>query len=745
MGHDVFVSHSAKDKPTADAVCAVLESQGIRCWVAPRDIIPGKDWGESIVEAIKGARVMVLIFSTHANNSQQIKREVERAVNKGIPVIPLRIEDVAPTASLEYFLSTPHWLDAFTPPLEKHLQYLAQIIRQIIGGPATGVLPAATAGQESRDKAPAAAAATPEPPVTTGQPAAAPAPPAKKTAKVIWIAAGMLAVLFAMLILILGGWFGAKPPGPRPAQPQIQAGQTPPTNAASLAEAEQAAAREKAEKERLAEEAAKPKTLIVPGQFSTIQSAINAARAGDTIKVGAGVYDEGLRFGEGIKLIGEGKDLVRVRTPARTNVLNCDGIKKGFISGLTFEHTSKSDNTNSRVAVAFLQNGSSVEITDCRFRMGDGIGIVIKNSSPKITGCIMQENGQNGIAVVGPDARPVLIHNECRDNSLDGIVFVLGAAGETDGNVCENNRQVGIDVDGSGTAPTLKANQCRANEAFGIRFENGAAGDAEENVCGNNKLGGIDVNGSSTMPTLKANQCRANGYNGIQFQKGAAGYAERNVCENNRQVGIDVDGSGTAPTLKANQCRANEYHGIQFVNGAAGDAEENVCENNRQVGIDVDGSGTAPTLKANQCRANEYHGITFINGAAGDAERNVCENNKQVGIDVGGSGTAPTLKANQCRSNGYHGIQFINFAAGDAEENVCENNKLQGVAVFGAGTHPQIASNICRNNVQYGIFCEAGSNPRLGNDNQLTGNGLGTIITNGTRSNPAKQTSPLHW
>ena len=135
MAHNVFISHSAKDKPTADAVCAVLESKGFRCWVAPRDIIPGKDWGESIVDAIKGARVMVLIFSGHANDSPQIKREVERAVNKGIPIIPFRIEDVEPKASLEYFLSTPHWLDAFTPPLEEHLRYLAQIIGPILDTP----------------------------------------------------------------------------------------------------------------------------------------------------------------------------------------------------------------------------------------------------------------------------------------------------------------------------------------------------------------------------------------------------------------------------------------------------------------------------------------------------------------------------------------------------------------------------------------------------------------------------------
>ena len=145
MAHDVFVSHSSKDKPTADAVVAMLESKGVRCWVAPRDITPGMDWGEAIVQAVKGARVMVLIFSASANDSPQIKREVERAVNKGIPVIPLRIEDVAPTASLEYFISTPHWLDAFTPPLERHLQYLAQIIQQILGAAGASTVPLADA------------------------------------------------------------------------------------------------------------------------------------------------------------------------------------------------------------------------------------------------------------------------------------------------------------------------------------------------------------------------------------------------------------------------------------------------------------------------------------------------------------------------------------------------------------------------------------------------------------------------
>ena len=134
MAHDVFVSYSSKDKTVADATCATLESKGVRCWMAPRDIIPGTDWGESIIDAINGSRAFVLVFSENANTSVQIKREVERAINRGIPVIPLRIENVMPAKSLEYFLSTPHWLDAFTPPLEHHLTYLADVIRSVLDG-----------------------------------------------------------------------------------------------------------------------------------------------------------------------------------------------------------------------------------------------------------------------------------------------------------------------------------------------------------------------------------------------------------------------------------------------------------------------------------------------------------------------------------------------------------------------------------------------------------------------------------
>ena len=72
------------------------------------------------------------MYSAKANDSAQIKREVERGVNRGLTIIPFRIEDVPMSTTLEYFMSMPHWLNALTPPLQDHLDRLAETVRLIL-------------------------------------------------------------------------------------------------------------------------------------------------------------------------------------------------------------------------------------------------------------------------------------------------------------------------------------------------------------------------------------------------------------------------------------------------------------------------------------------------------------------------------------------------------------------------------------------------------------------------------------
>src|SRR5437773_934928 len=132
MACDVFISHSVKDQRVADAVLAKLEAESVTCWTAPRDVVPGADWGESIINAIESSHIMILIFSKSANASPQVRRAVERAVNKGVYIIPFRVHEIPPAKSLEYFISSSQWMDAFSPPLELHLDNLAKTVKAVL-------------------------------------------------------------------------------------------------------------------------------------------------------------------------------------------------------------------------------------------------------------------------------------------------------------------------------------------------------------------------------------------------------------------------------------------------------------------------------------------------------------------------------------------------------------------------------------------------------------------------------------
>src|SRR5207249_2622182 len=204
MAHDVFVSHSVKDKAVADAIVARLEGDSVTCWIAPRDVVPGADWGESIIDAIESSRIMILIFSRNADASPQIKREVERAVNKGVYIIPFRVDDIPPTKSLEYFISTSQWMDAFSPPLERHLDNLAKTVKAVLKSPP---LPGANVPAESKT---GSSMATPQ--IFRPPSSAVPASPQLK------LPGKSIAVAIAILMIVAAvAWYLGHPHGkPQP-------------------------------------------------------------------------------------------------------------------------------------------------------------------------------------------------------------------------------------------------------------------------------------------------------------------------------------------------------------------------------------------------------------------------------------------------------------------------------------------------------------------------------------------------
>lgn len=116
MVHDVFISYSTKDKVTADAICHVLEENNIRCWIAPRNITSGKPYAEEIIDAIISTKIVVLVFSSYAQNSQFVNNEINLAFSNNKPIISFKIDESMPERELEYYLKVSHWLEAYPTP-----------------------------------------------------------------------------------------------------------------------------------------------------------------------------------------------------------------------------------------------------------------------------------------------------------------------------------------------------------------------------------------------------------------------------------------------------------------------------------------------------------------------------------------------------------------------------------------------------------------------------------------------------
>lgn len=113
MNHDVFISYSSQDMEAAQAICHVLEQNEIRCWMAPRNIPPGSDYGDVIDDAIKACKSVVVLFSETAAASQFVKSEINIAFEEQKTIIPFRLDKTPLKGQNRLFLNKTHWIDAY--------------------------------------------------------------------------------------------------------------------------------------------------------------------------------------------------------------------------------------------------------------------------------------------------------------------------------------------------------------------------------------------------------------------------------------------------------------------------------------------------------------------------------------------------------------------------------------------------------------------------------------------------------
>lgn len=122
MEYEVFISYKSIYVDIVKAICHVMESENIRCWYAPRDLdmsSGGYDFDDSIMKAISNCKVVVIILTNEALDSEWVKIEIAQAQKKGKIIIPYVVSEITRENGLLMRLQNKHWIDAYPNPERK--------------------------------------------------------------------------------------------------------------------------------------------------------------------------------------------------------------------------------------------------------------------------------------------------------------------------------------------------------------------------------------------------------------------------------------------------------------------------------------------------------------------------------------------------------------------------------------------------------------------------------------------------
>ncbi len=138
---DVFISYKAEEIEEASWVKSVLEGNGISCWMAPACIPGGSSYAVEIPQAIRQAKVFVLILSSKAQTSRWVSREVDLAINEGKIVLPFMLENCALKDDFNFYLTNVQRYAAYenkVVAVEKMIKEIKALLGKNEGASALG-------------------------------------------------------------------------------------------------------------------------------------------------------------------------------------------------------------------------------------------------------------------------------------------------------------------------------------------------------------------------------------------------------------------------------------------------------------------------------------------------------------------------------------------------------------------------------------------------------------------------------
>ncbi len=325
------------------------------------------------------------------------------------------------------------------------------------------------------------------------------------------------------------------------------------------------------------------KVIVVPGDYPTIQAAIDAAEMNTVINVKPGDYEETLNLKSGVSIKGLDINSVVVHCDVIDGpALKAEGCNSLIISDLTLKHTGLERmpaNFDGRFPVLLLDS-SKIIVARCKIQNSGGNGITVKGGNNTIWECNLCNNNHNGISIMCGNV--VLGKNNCSSNNWDGIHFHMAVLGTVFYNSCNRNGYQGIYVSGDCNAFLLD-NTCEDNKVNGIYFNAGAKGRISKNTCTANCYSGIAIFGSGTTALLEQNVANNNNANGIYFGDKAGGNVISNKCSENKYHGISIDDEWCTPSIYNNYCFKNKRCGLYLECPYRATTADNEIEDNGEI------------------------------------------------------------------------------------------------------------------------------------------------------------------
>lgn len=426
--------------------------------------------------------------------------------------------------------------------------------------------------------------------------------------------------------------------------------------------------------------------LLVPSDYPTIQAAIDAAQADDTIMVAGGIYHERIKLKPGVTLKSVGDDSPGKSSlhRAETTILDGGG-KTGQGAGVTMaDHSTLDGFTVRNVGVfdeiAWQKHHATQGNEQDHQHIGQPgtPGIDATNVSCRVINNIVHHNGYSGIAISGPQAAPRITKNTCFKNLGAGIASMNGSRALISENTCFQNFYAGIGHENA--SPTVTNNHCYENIRAGIGISEGACPVVRSNRCYRNRRAGIGTrSGAATKPIIEDNDCYENDMAGIGTEEHAAPIIRNNRCYKNLLAGIGSQDHATA-TIIGNECSQNQKAGIGQQSDAHTTLINNHCHDNQTAGIGFEAceNGTA-TVIGNRVNNNQLVAVGIHSGW------NVRLVNNQLSRETGlppivmiFAGASVQMSGNTIRGGGVAGIRV----AGNLQ---ADNNVINGIAVRPGG------------------------------------------------------------